>query len=144
METILVLDDDQANLQGIAGVLRFEQYSVLEASTSVQALKVASDCGLSLFISDMELSQSSGTETALRLVGFCPNLRVLFISGTPKMWWNSRDVANFKRFLPNSVDFIEKPFSLSQLVSRVKDMIGRTGTLTPKAPVLDGRSSNAA
>ena len=145
MKTILVLDDDQANLHGIAGVLRFEQYSVLEASTGLQAFETASNCeSLSLFISDMDLPQSSGTEIALKLVRFCPNLPVLFISGTPKIWWNSRDVANFKFFLPNSVDFIEKPFSLSQLVSRVRGMIARTRTLRPTGPILDGTSSRAA
>jgi len=39
MEVALVLDDDPANLRGIADVLRFERYFVLEASTGLQALE---------------------------------------------------------------------------------------------------------
>ena len=37
VERILILDDDEANLQGIGGVLRSERYSVLEASNGFQA-----------------------------------------------------------------------------------------------------------
>src|SRR5437764_415353 len=81
MERILILDDDPGNLQGIADVLRAEHYSVLAASTSLQALEMGKTCGsISLLVSDMDLPCSSGTETALNLVRLFPNLPVLFIS----------------------------------------------------------------
>src|SRR6266849_5636239 len=112
VDTILISDDDQANLQGIGGVLRSERYSVLEACNGFQAIEAGKTLGpISLFVTDMDLPRSSGTEIALGLVALYPNLPVLFISGTPRVWWTSRDVSNFKWFLPNSVDFIEKPFS---------------------------------
>jgi FixJ family two-component response regulator len=57
---------------------------------------------------------------------------VLFISGTPRLWWTSRDVSNFKLFPPVSVDFIEKPFSGSQLLTKVGELIRRTRTITSK------------
>jgi two-component system, cell cycle sensor histidine kinase and response regulator CckA len=130
MESILVLDDDAANLQGIADVLRSEHYSVVEASTGLQAIENGKSCGpISLFVTDMDLPRSSGTDIALKLVASNPNLPVLFISGTPMGWWTSRDVSNFKRFPPNRVDFIEKPFSLSQLLAKVRNLIGRTSQL---------------
>jgi len=126
VERILILDDDEANLQGIGAVLRFEQYSVLEASNGFQAIEAARTCGsISLFITDMDLPRSSGTEIALKLVALYPNLSVLFISGTPRMWWTNRDVSNFKLFPPISVDFIEKPFSVSQLLIKVRSLIRR-------------------
>ena len=127
MDRILILDDDPANLQGIGGVLRSERYFVLEASNGLQALEIGRTCGpISLFVTDMDLPYSSGTDVALKLVALCPNLPVLFISGTPMVWWTSPDVSNFKQFPPNSVDFIEKPFSVSQLLVRVRNLIGRT------------------
>ena len=133
MENVLILDDDPANLQGIAGVLRSEDYSVLEASSGPQALEKAETCGrLSLLVTDVDLSDSSGTDIALKLVGMYPNLPVLFISGTPKFWWNCRDMSNFKQFWTNSVDFLEKPFSVTQLLVRIRNLLGRTRTITSK------------
>ena len=102
IETILILDDDPANLQGIADILRSEHYFALATSTGLQAIEIGKTCAPpSLFVSDMDLSYSSGMETALKLVRLYPNLPVLFISGTPMEWWTSRDLSNFKRFLPN-------------------------------------------
>ena len=59
MERILILDDDSANLQGIADVLRSEHYSVLAASTGLQAIETGKTCGpISLFLTDMDLMRS--------------------------------------------------------------------------------------
>ena len=133
VETILILDDDPANMHGIAGVLRSQDYSVLEASTDVQALETAKTCApVSIFVTDMDLPHSSGMDVALKLVASYPNLPVLFISGTPRDWWTNRDVSNFRRFLPTTVDFIEKPFSVSQLLTRIRNLIERTRTVTSK------------
>ena len=131
MDTILILDDDTANLQGIAGVLRSEPYSVLEASTGPEALEKAKTGGrISLLVTDMDLPDSSGTDIALKLVGLYPNLPVLFISGTPKFSWTRRDVSNFKQFWTNSVDFLEKPFSVSQLLVRIRYLLRQTHSIT--------------
>ena len=124
VDTILILDDDTANLQGIAGVLRSEPYSVLEASTGPEALEKAKTGGrISLLVTDMDLTDSCGTDIALKLVGLYPNLPVLFISGTPKFWWTRRDVSNFRQFWMNSVDFLEKPFSAKRLPLLVKGIV---------------------
>jgi len=145
MESILILDDDAANLQGIADVLRSEHYSVLEASSGLQAIEIVKACGpMSLFVTDMDLPHSAGTDIALKLVALNSTVPVPFISGTPRVWCTSRDVSNFQRFPPNSVDFIEKPFSVSQLLIRVRNLIGRTRTITSKWLAFGGSSSNVA
>jgi CheY-like chemotaxis protein len=134
MDTILVLDDDAANLEGIADVLRSEHYSVLAASTGLQAIETARTYSpMSLFLTDMDLSNSSGTEIALTLLTLYPTLPVLFISGTPMLWWTSRDVFNFKQFARASVDFLEKPFNAFQLLMKVRNLIGRTQRQGAKA-----------
>lgn len=125
MDTILILDDDAANLKGIAGVLRYEHYAVVEASSSMQAIETAIMGSLSLLVTDMDLPHSSGTEIALKLVGLFPALPVLFISGTPMFSWTHRDASNYRRLPPSRVDFLEKPFSLAELLTRVRNLIGR-------------------
>jgi two-component system cell cycle sensor histidine kinase/response regulator CckA len=126
VETILILDDDPAILECIGDLLRFEHYSVLEASTGLQALELGRQSGpMSLFITDIELPDGSGIDIALRLVALYPGLPVLVISGNPMDWWANRDVSNFSRFQPNKVDFLEKPFPASELTMRVRNLIGR-------------------
>jgi DNA-binding response OmpR family regulator len=126
VENVLILDDQPANLHGIADVLRFEHYSVLEASTGLQAIEIGRQCGpMSLFINDIELPDASGIDIALKLVALYPDLPVLVISGNPMDWWSTSDVSNFSRFPPNRVDFIEKPFSVSELKMRIRNLIGR-------------------
>jgi len=113
-------------LECIGDVLRFEHYSVLEASTGLQAIEVGRQFGpLSLFVTDIELPDASGIDIALRLVALYPDLPVLVISGNPIDWWARKDVSNFSRFPPNNVDFFEKPFSASELKMRVRNLIGR-------------------
>ena len=126
MEKILLLEDDPANLQGIADVLRSEHYSVMTASSGSQAIEITKACGpVSVFVTDMDLPWSSGSEIALRLLTLCPTLPVLLISGTPMVWWTRRDVFNFKQFPPTGVDFIEKPFTVAQLLMKVQSLIGQ-------------------
>jgi CheY-like chemotaxis protein len=125
MERILILEDDAANLRGITDVLRSEDYSVLAAATGLQAIEIGAGRGpISLFITDMDLPVSSGTEIALRLVALYPDLPVHFIYGTPMVWWTSRNVSNFEQFPPYRVSFVEKPFSVAQLLTKVRTLIG--------------------
>jgi CheY-like chemotaxis protein len=139
LNEILILEDDVANLKGLSGLLRSEEYSVLEASNGFQAIEKAKTFGpISLLISDMDLPRFSGTQIALMLISLYPNMPVLFISGTPRIWWASRDASNFKLFPPSHVDFIEKPFSLSQLLIRVRNLIEGAGN------IMTGALSNAA
>jgi len=91
------LDDDPTNLHGIGAVLRSKGYSV-EASNDLQAIEVGETGPMSLFVTDMDLPDSAGTDIALKLVALYPTLPVLFISGTPRLWWTHRDVSNFMRF----------------------------------------------
>ena len=127
MDTILILEDNPANLHGIGSVLRCEHYSVLEASTGLQAIELAKNFGrMSLFITDMDLPYSSGIDIALKMVALYPNLPVLFISGIPMVWWTSHDTSNFKLLPQGQVDFLEKPFSVSQLLLKLRKLIGRT------------------
>ena len=143
METILILDADPANLQVIGDVLRSEHYPVVEASTGLQAIEMGKKCrSMSLFVTDMDIPQSSGIDIALKLVSLYPDLPVLVISDNPMGWWASMDVSNFSRFPPNNLDFLERPFSASELKMRVRNLIGRTRTSKWRA--MGGSSSNAA
>ena len=126
VENVLILDDNPATLHGIADVLRSEYYSILEVSTGLQAIETGRQCErLSLLVSDIELPDLSGTEVAVALYAHYPHLPILFMSGNAIADWRSEDRTNLKRFTADVVDFIEKPFSASELKMRVRSVIGR-------------------
>jgi PleD family two-component response regulator len=82
VETILILDDNPAILECLGYVLRSEDYSVLEASTGLQAIDTGRQRGpLFLFVTDVELPDASGIDIAVKLVALYPDLPVLVISG---------------------------------------------------------------
>ena len=125
VETILILDDDSAILKCTGDFLRFEHYSVLEASTGLEALEVGKRRPISLLVTDIELPDGSGIDVAVKLVASYRDLPVLVISGHPMAWWARKDLSNFSRFPPDNVDFLEKPFPASELIMRVRNLIGR-------------------
>src|SRR5262249_8745986 len=103
------------------------------SSTGLQAIETARRCGrLSLLVSDIELPDLSGTEVALVLYGYYPQLAVLFVSANTTADWESHDRTNLKRFTSDLVDFLEKPFSTSELELRVRNLIGRRIRLAKK------------
>jgi CheY-like chemotaxis protein len=132
MENVLVLDDDSAILDGVAEVLRSEHYSVLAASTGLQAIEIGRHAGrFSVLVTDIDLPDLSGTEVALALSRLYSDLLysdlpVLFMSGYAIADWSGPDRSNLKRFTAGLVDFLEKPFSALELKIRVRKLIGQT------------------
>jgi FixJ family two-component response regulator len=80
---------------------------------------------ISLFVTDIELSDGSGIDVAVKLVASYRDLPVLVISGHSMAWLARKDLSNFSRFPADNVDFLEKPFPASDLIMRVRNLIGR-------------------
>jgi two-component system cell cycle sensor histidine kinase/response regulator CckA len=125
VETILILEDDLAILKCMGDILRYEHYIVLETSTGLEALEVGKRRPISLLVTDIELPDGSGIDVAVKLVASYRDLPVLVISGNPMAWWARKDLSSFSRFPPNKMRFLEKPFAASELIMRVRNLIGR-------------------
>jgi CheY-like chemotaxis protein len=124
MKTILVLEDDPANMQAFCAILSCMGYSVLEATTGNEAIEASNKhAPINAFISDIALPDLSGTEVALRLIQRQPDLAILFLSGTPIDHWPESDRRNFRQLPPGSVAFLEKPFQASALRTKVESLV---------------------
>lgn len=124
MTTILVLEDDLGNMQAFCAILSSMGYRVLEATTGKEAIDAFNRHEpLNLFVSDIALPDLSGTEVALRLIQLQPDLRILFLSGTPIDYWPESDRRNFRQLPPGSVEFLEKPFRASALQAKVESLV---------------------
>ena len=116
---ILLVEDEEAVRAFAARALVSRGYTVLEAETGVDALRVAETAGepIDLIVSDVIMPEMDGPTmlTELRKRGL--SAKVVFVSGYA-------DDA-FARNLPNGQDFVflPKPFSLKQLIETVKGLM---------------------
>lgn len=115
-ETVLLVEDDEAVRSMVSRVLTLHGYSVLEAGTPeyVFQLSEIDRASLDLLITDVIMPGMNGKELYQELVRFQPDLKVLYMSGYPQ------DVISNRGELEEGVHFIQKPFSLSSFLERVR------------------------
>ena len=116
MSRILVVDDEAEIRELVARMLRYGGFDVLEAESGAQAAQVYADCGeVDLVVTDVVMAEESGPELAERLRRDSPELKVLYISGTPEV---CQEWAEPGTFLP-------KPFTIAEIVGSVSELLTR-------------------
>ena len=118
--TILLVDDDESVRRLVARVLRGRGYRVLEAESGDEAHLRFQQCGgaVHLLICDVLMPGESGTALAQRLAASKPDLRTLMMSGDPGL----ESAVEAER--PGTAEFIGKPFTPSQLLDNVQELLG--------------------
>jgi DNA-binding response OmpR family regulator len=114
-ETILLVEDEMMVRQVARRMLEAEGYSVLTAPDAVSARSIFERQGatIALMVTDVMMPGESGIELAAFLRQQRPELAVIFISGYSDTELPDRDGR------PGADDFVQKPFTSSQLLSRV-------------------------
>jgi CheY-like chemotaxis protein len=119
--TILLIEDDSA-IRGLAQEVLVEAgYTVFEAGTGVEAIRIAQKLGrrLNLIISDVVMPGMSGPETVKHVMDFAGTPPVLYTSGYT-------DHSLIKRAALNECPnrrFMQKPFLPDSLLQTVTDML---------------------
>jgi DNA-binding response OmpR family regulator len=117
-ERILVVDDEPAIVDSVSYALRSEGFDVEIRSDGEGALEAALSDGFDLVILDLRLPGLSGIEV-------CRRLRAT--SQVPILILSARD-AEVDRVLgleSGADDYVTKPFSIAELVSRVRAIFRR-------------------
>ncbi len=123
-ETILLVEDEADLREVAADLLRELGYTVMEAATPAEAL----DCcerhqgRIDLLLTDMVLPRMNGRELAARVRSLRPDIAVLFSSGY------AADLVD-RGALEPPVEFLEKPFSLDALATKVRELLRRSNIL---------------
>ncbi len=115
--TILLVEDEEGlralNARGLAS----RGYTVLQAGNGLQAIEVLEKSAdrVDLVVSDVVMPQMDGPTLLRELRSRNADLKVIFVSGY------AEDA--FQKHLPadGKFDFLAKPFTLKQLVEKVKD-----------------------
>jgi DNA-binding response OmpR family regulator len=117
--TCLILENDRSNLNVFSIALSSQGFEVLQATTDKEAVDLCNERSqIDLFICDIGVGASSGTDVALQLRRVHADAPVLFVSGTPMYAWAKRDVNNYLKLPVDLVDYLEKPFRPSALLAK--------------------------
>jgi len=114
---ILVVEDESMVLDITREALERKGYRVLACASSSEAIKIAEEHRneIELLLTDVVMQDLSGPELAKRLKLFAPKLKVLYISGY------SFEILQTKEVTEDN--FLAKPFSISELLSKVKSLL---------------------
>ncbi|MCA9430104.1 MAG: PAS domain S-box protein [Candidatus Omnitrophica bacterium] len=119
-ETILIVEDEEAVLQLGTRILEGLGYRVLKARGPREALQLANEnhSAIQLLITDVVMPEMNGRDLSQKLRDLMPDdLKVLFMSG-----YTADLIAN-RGVLEDGVKFIQKPFSMRELATIVRQTL---------------------
>ena len=122
-ETILIAEDNEQVLLLAEEILKRQGYRTLTARDGEAALEILEPIHqqVDLLLTDMVMPHMNGHELFSRAVKKRPGLKVLFMSGY------SADLAESDHLSEEGMPFIQKPFSIDTLSSKVREILN-----TPK------------
>jgi CheY-like chemotaxis protein len=119
-ETILLVEDEDALRAIVRRVLQRCGYTVLEARHGSEALRLAEQHQgpLQLLITDVVMPILGGRELVERLARLRPDIKVLYLSGY------TDDAVVRHGVLQAEVAFLQKPFTMAALATKVRQLLG--------------------
>ncbi|MGC4094926.1 MAG: response regulator transcription factor [Polyangiaceae bacterium] len=117
---VLVVEDEPSIRQGLLDVLVFRGYRASSASDGAQALRMIGSDSFDLVVLDVMMPELDGFSVCQRLRETHPALPVLMLTAK-----NSEDDV-LRGFEAGADDYVTKPFSVQQLLARVKALLSRS------------------
>ena len=123
---ILVVDDEQSISDLVSTSLRFVGFDVRTAASGQEALRVAEEFKPQAMVLDVMLPDLNGFEVCEKLRNEGQDVGVLFLT--------AKDAVEDKVYglTRGGDDYMTKPFSLEELVARLKALLRRTGVIDSK------------
>jgi two-component system OmpR family response regulator len=124
---VLVVDDEPNIVEVVKMALRFQGFEVETAATGREALSAVSRFKPHLMVLDVMLPDMEGFEVASRLGAQRAGVPIIFLT--------ARDATEDKLrgLTGGGDDYMTKPFSLEELVARIRTILRRTGQASPES-----------
>jgi two-component system, OmpR family, response regulator len=122
---VLVVDDEPNIVDVVTMALRFQGFAVESAGTGAKALAAVGDFRPHIILLDVMLPDMEGFDVAERLGAQRARVPIIFLTARD-------DTADKIRGLTiGGDDYVTKPFSLEELVARIRTILRRTGLAEP-------------
>jgi two-component system, OmpR family, response regulator len=119
----LVVDDEPMLADLLSMALRYDGWEVRAAATGIAAVRAAREFAPDVVLLDVMLPDIDGLEVLHRLRGTDPDVPVLFLT--------ARDAVEDRiaGITAGGDDYVTKPFSLEEVVARLRGLVRRRGVL---------------
>ncbi len=125
MAKILIVEDEPNMVAGLRDNFQFEGYEVITAGDGVAGLEAALSQSPSLVILDVMMPRMSGLEVCRQLKSKRPALPVIMLTA------RGQEVDKVVGLELGADDYVTKPFSIRELLARVKAVLRRSQTPEP-------------
>jgi two-component system, cell cycle sensor histidine kinase and response regulator CckA len=116
---VLVVDDDRGVLRLAARILRLEGYTVLEAGSGVEALRILDrEPDVRLVLTDVVMPQMHGLDLAAKILEREPGPSVVLMTG------HAAELSDRLEQRDPSLPLLLKPFTSQQLIKTVRQVLG--------------------
>ena len=136
-ECVLVVDDDREIVKAISILLEGEGYEVLKAYDGLQALDILASRQVRLVLMDVMMPRLDGLSAVLR-IRERRNLPIIVLSA------KSEESDKVLGLSMGADDYVTKPFSMQELMARVRSQLRRYTSLgdvntAPAGQIVSGR-----
>jgi two-component system, OmpR family, response regulator len=118
---VLVVDDEPSLAELLASVLRYEGWEIRTAEDGNSAVRTARDFQPDAVVLDIMLPDFDGLEVLRRVRAMLPHVCVLFLTARDAV----QDRVN--GITAGGDDYVTKPFSLEEVVARLRGLLRRAG-----------------
>jgi len=127
---VLVVDDEPNIVDVISMALRYEGFEVASAATGAEALTQVRDTRPHVMLLDVMLPDMEGFDVARRLGAERARVPIIFLT--------ARDATEdrVRGLTVGGDDYVTKPFSLEELVARVRALLRRAGVAESDSSLL--------
>jgi len=124
---LLVVDDEATILELLSGSLRLAGFEVATAASGAAAVRAAASSRPDLVLLDVMMPDGDGFEALRRIrAGGC-EVPVIFLTARDEV------ADRVRGFAEGADDYVTKPFSLEELLGRIRAVLKRTGTRAPRS-----------
>jgi two-component system OmpR family response regulator len=124
---VLVVDDEPNIVDVISMALRYQGFEVAEAGTGAEALTQVRAFRPHLVVLDVMLPDMEGFDVAERLGSQRTDVPIIFLTARDSTEDKVRGLTT------GGDDYVTKPFSLEELVARIRTILRRTGAAAPES-----------
>jgi len=121
---ILAVDDEQSLTELLSMAMRYEGWEVSTAGSGLTAVQAARDVRPDAIVLDMMLPDFDGLEVMRRIRAEQPDVPVIFLT--------AKDAVDDRvgGLTAGGDDYVTKPFSLEELIARLRGLLRRSGATT--------------